>query len=74
MSKASDIALVRKLCFKVLEEDSDALKVPQPFVRLQDFDDKGYVLIIQSFLSSGNTLRQWDIANNVRFALGCIYI
>ncbi|MBP9764748.1 mechanosensitive ion channel [Candidatus Babeliales bacterium] len=65
----TDIKLVRKLCFKALDEDSDVLKVPQPFVRLQDFDDKGYVFLVRGFLSSGNTLRQWDIASNVRFAL-----
>lgn len=65
----TDIALVRELCFKVLEEDSDVLKVPQPFVRLQDFGDKGYVFMVRGFLSSGNTLRQWDIASNVRVAL-----
>jgi small-conductance mechanosensitive channel len=65
----SDIALVREICFKVLEEDNDVLKVPQPFVRLQDFGDKGYVFMVRGFLSSGNTLRQWDIASNIRFAL-----
>src|SRR3990167_3897651 len=27
----SDIELVREICFKVLEEDHDVLKVPQPF-------------------------------------------
>lgn len=65
----SDIALVREICFKILEDDNDVLKVPQPFVRLQDFDDKGYVFMVRGFLSSGNTLRQWDITSNIRFAL-----
>ena len=65
----TDIQLVREICFKVLEEDHDVLKVPQPFVRLQDFEDKGYVFMVRGFLSSGNTLRQWDIASNIRFAL-----
>jgi small-conductance mechanosensitive channel len=65
----TDIALVREICFKVLQDDNDVLKVPQPFVRLQDFDDKGYVFMVRGFLSSGNTLRQWDIASNIRFAL-----
>lgn len=65
----TDIQLVRKICFEVLDEDQDVLKVPQPFVRLQDFGDKGYVFMIRGFLSSGNTLRQWDIASNIRFVL-----
>lgn len=65
----TDIQLVRDICFQVLDEDHDVLKVPQPFVRLEDFGDKGYVFMVRGFLSSGNTLRQWDIASNIRFAL-----
>ena len=65
----SDIELVKKICLQVLDDDHDVLKVPQPFVRLQDFADKGYVFMVRGFLSSGNTLRQWDIASNIRFAL-----
>ncbi|MCX5923984.1 MAG: mechanosensitive ion channel [Candidatus Dependentiae bacterium] len=65
----TNINLVRDVCFKVLDDDADVLKVPQPFVRLNDFGDKGYIFIIRGFVSSGNTLRQWDIASNIRFAL-----
>ncbi|HSW75802.1 MAG TPA: mechanosensitive ion channel domain-containing protein [Candidatus Saccharimonadales bacterium] len=65
----TDITIVKDVCFKVFDEDGDILKVPQPFVRLQDFGDKGYVFMIRAFVSSGNTLRQWDIASNIRFAL-----
>lgn len=65
----TNIELVRDICFKILDENHDVLKVPQPFVRLQDFSDKGYVFMVRGFLSSGNTLRQWDIASNIRFAL-----
>ncbi|MBI2344600.1 mechanosensitive ion channel [Candidatus Dependentiae bacterium] len=65
----TDIHLVKKICFEVLEEDADVLKVPQPFVRLQDFDDKGYIFMLRGFVASGNTLRQWDIASNLRFNL-----
>jgi len=65
----TDIQLVKKMCLEVIDEDPDVLKVPQPFVRLQDFGDKGYVFMIRGFLSSGNTLRQWEIASNIRFAL-----
>jgi len=65
----TDIYLVKKICLEILDEDQDVLKVPQPFVRLDSFDDKGYVFTIRGFLSSGNTLRQWDIASNIRFNL-----
>lgn len=65
----SNIQLVKEICFQVLDEDHDILKVPQPVVRLQEFGDKGYVFMVRGFLSSGNTLRQWDIASNIRFAL-----
>lgn len=65
----TDIHLVRKICFEVLDEDPDVLKVPQPCVRLQNFDDKGYLFMMRGFLASGNTLRQWEIASNLRFNL-----
>jgi small-conductance mechanosensitive channel len=65
----SDIQLVKKICLEVLDEDQDVLKVPQPFVRLDSFDDKGYLFLVRGFVSSGNTLRQWDIASNIRFNL-----
>lgn len=65
----TNITLVREVCFKVMDEDSDVLKVPQPFVRLNEFGDKGYVFMVRGFVSAGNTLRQWDITSNIRFAL-----
>jgi small-conductance mechanosensitive channel len=65
----TDIQLVRSVCLEVLDEDQDILKVPQPFIRLESFDDKGYLFMIRGFVSSGNTLRQWDIASNLRFNL-----
>lgn len=65
----TDITLVRDTLFKILDDDTDVLKMPQPLVRLDDFSDKGYVFMVRGFLSSGNTLRQWDIASNVRFAI-----
>jgi small-conductance mechanosensitive channel len=69
VSFGTDIQLVKKICLEVLDEDQDILKVPQPFVRLDSFEDKGYLFMIRGFVSSGNTLRQWDIASNVRFNL-----
>lgn len=65
----ADIVLVRDILFKILDDDPDVLKMPQPLVRLDDFSDKGYLFMVRGFVSSGNTLRQWDIASNVRFAI-----
>lgn len=65
----TDIILVRDLLFKILDDDPDVLKMPQPIVRLDSFSDKGYEFMVRGFLSSGNTLRQWDIASNIRFAI-----
>lgn len=65
----TDIVLVRDVLFKILDDDPDVLKMPQPIVRLDGFSDKGYEFMVRGFLSSGNTLRQWDIASNIRFAV-----
>lgn len=65
----TDIVLVRDILFKILDEDADVLKMPQPIVRLDHFSDKGYEFMVRGFLSSGNTLRQWDVASNIRFAI-----
>ena len=53
----TDIVLVRDILFKVLDDDPDVLKMPQPIVRLDKFSDKGYEFMVRGFLSSGNTCR-----------------
>ncbi len=65
----SDVRMVKELLLKILDEDPEVLKVPQPIVRLDDFSDRGYVFMVRGFLSSGNTLRQWDITSNIRFTI-----
>ena len=65
----SDVVLVRDILLKILDEHPDVLKVPQPVVRLEDFTDKGFQFTVRGFLSSGNTLRQWDIASGIRFQM-----
>ena len=65
----TDVRQVKELLLKILDEDPEVLKVPQPIVRLDDFSDKGYVFMVRGFLSSGNTLRQWDITSNIRFSI-----
>ncbi len=65
----TDIVLVKEIVFKILDNDPDILKMPQPIVRLESFSNKGYEFMVRGFLSSGNTLRQWDVASNIRCAL-----
>lgn len=64
-----DVRMVKELLLKILDEHSEVLKVPQPIVRLDDFSDKGYVFMVRGFLSSGNTLRQWEITSGIRFTI-----
>lgn len=65
----TDIHKVRTLLLQVIEEDPDTLRVPEPVIRVDDFNDKGYEFMVRAFLSAGNTLKQWKIASNVRFAI-----
>ena len=62
----ADIEVARRVLIKMIDENPDVLKVPQPIVRLEEFSDKGYVILIRVFISSSNTLRQWTIASDVR--------
>lgn len=64
----ADIEVARRVLCKVIDENPDILKVPQPIVRLEEFSDKGYVMLIRIFISSSNTMRQWAIASDVRLA------
>lgn len=65
----TDIHKVRELLLQVIEDDPDTLRVPEPVIRVDNFNDKGYEFMVRAFLSAGNTLRQWKIASNVRFEI-----
>ena len=60
---------VKKILFQVILKHQDVLKVPEPVIRLDDFNDKGYTFMVRGFISSANTLHQWDIASDVRFLI-----
>jgi small-conductance mechanosensitive channel len=66
---AIDPERVRGILFKILDENVDILKSPTPIVRLENFADHGYQFLIRAFTSSPNTLRKWDIASDIRFAV-----
>lgn len=65
----SDPVVVKNILYKIIDENPDLLKVPAPIIRLDNFNDKGYQFMVRAFLSAGNTLMQWSIASDVRFAL-----
>jgi small-conductance mechanosensitive channel len=60
---------VKKLLYQAVLSHPDVLKSPEPIVRLDDFNDKGYTFMVRGFISSGNTINQWDIASDVRILI-----
>lgn len=65
----ADPLVVKKLLYEVLDDNQDVLKVPEPLIRLDDFNDKGYTFMVRGFISSSNTLIQWTIASDIRLAI-----
>jgi len=64
-----DPGRVREIVLKVLDESPYILKSPKPIVRLESFDEFGYVYTIRVYVSSNYTLDIWDIASNIRIEL-----
>lgn len=64
-----DPAFVKTILEQVLEANSFVLKSPRPIVRLNEFDDYGFVFIVRGYISTNYTLEQWDIASDVRLAM-----
>lgn len=60
---------VKSILSQVLDENNDVLKVPEPLIRLDDFNDKGYIFMVRGYISSTNTLNQWKIASDIRLAI-----
>ena len=69
VSYGSDAILAQKIFLSVLSENPYILKNPKPIVRLDNFDENGYVFMIRGFLSSNYTLDQWDIASDIRLSI-----
>lgn len=67
VSFASDPEKVYKLLMQALDENPNLLKSPSPVVRLEDFNQHGFVFLIRGFLSSHNVTNMWNIASSVRF-------
>lgn len=60
---------VRKVLYEVLENHSNILKNPKPWVRLDHFGDFGYEFMVRGFISSVYTLEKWEIASNIRISI-----
>ncbi|HJZ23890.1 MAG TPA: mechanosensitive ion channel domain-containing protein [Candidatus Babeliales bacterium] len=68
-----NVSKIRSILISILQEHPELLKSPQPIVWLNNFDENGYVFLVRGFLSSINTLRQWEITSDIRIkiALAC---
>ncbi len=64
-----DPLAVKKLLHQTVLTNPDILKVPETIIRLDDFSDKGYNFMIRGYVSSGNTLNQWNIASDTRILI-----
>lgn len=60
---------VKEILLSVLDKNKEVLKSPTPIVRLDRFDDHGFVFMARGFLSSVNILKKWDIASDVRLSI-----
>lgn len=69
VAHGSDPLKARELMYKLLAENPSVLKNPRPIVRLDDIGPEGYRFTVRGYLSSRNTLDQWDIAADVRIAI-----
>jgi small-conductance mechanosensitive channel len=65
----TDPVLVKTLIARVLDANTDLLKSPKPIIRLHEFGEYGFVFKVRGFTSDINTVRKWDIASEIRFAL-----
>lgn len=66
---STDPEKIRQIIMDALEHNVDVLKSPRPIIRLDDFNEEGFLFMVRGFISNTNILRKWDIASDVRFAL-----
>lgn len=64
-----DPAKVKDLLLQAIQSTNNILNTPVPVIRLEEFNQNGFVFLVRAFISSEKTLEQWDIASNVRFAI-----
>lgn len=66
---SADPEKVREILLKVLDDNPNILKSPNPVVRLENFDDSGFDFLVRGYLSSIHVPNQWNIASQVRVAI-----
>jgi small-conductance mechanosensitive channel len=64
-----DPAKVKELLLQAIQSTNNILNTPTPVIRLEEFNQNGFVFLVRAFISSEKTLEQWDIASNARFAI-----
>lgn len=60
---------IKELLKQAADECTRVLKTPAPIIRLEEFADNGFEFLIRVFISSENTLLQWEAASDVRLAI-----
>lgn len=65
----SDPAKAKEVLLQILDKHKDVLKSPSPIVRLENFNEAGFVFLVRGFLSSINVLKRWDIASDIRLSI-----
>lgn len=60
---------VRDILYKAVENSPNVLKNPKPLVRLDEFNEYGFLFMVRGFISSVYILDKWDIASNIRIAI-----
>jgi len=69
VSFEADPLEVKNVLREIVLNHSEVLKVPEPIIRLDAFGDNGYKFMIRGFISSGNTLNQWNIMSDIRISV-----
>lgn len=64
-----DPYVVKSIFEQVVADNSFILKTPKPIVRLEEFDEYGFMFIVRGYISTNYTLERWDIASDIRLAI-----
>lgn len=64
-----DPKAVRDIFYEILQDNQYVLKNPQPVIRLDNFNEYGYMFMIRGYLNSNYTLDQWNIASDIRIQI-----
>lgn len=60
---------VKDLLTQSVTMHPNILRNPKPVIRLEDFNEFGYLFLVRGFISSAFTQDMWDIASDVRLVI-----